>query len=275
MTCKKTSKLKEKIHEIISSPENPSIASRAFDIFIIVLIVINVLILMVDTFSVPRWLGVTIWIIELVSVIIFSIEYILRIYVADTDYPELPPIKARLRYMRSFMAIIDMLAILPFYIPFLIPIDLRALRMIRLIRLLRIFKINRYTSALSTIGNVFKRKKHQLLSSIAVVMILMVIASVIMYNVENEAQPEAFDNALSALWWAVATLTTVGYGDVYPVTVVGKVLSAIIALLGIGLVAVPTGIISSGFVENLEEEKHRHENEDEKLYCPYCGEKLK
>ena len=98
----------------------------------------------------------------------------------------------------------------------------------------------------------------------------MIVASVLMYNIESKAQPEVFDNAFSALWWSVATLTTVGYGDIYPITAMGKVLSAVIALLGIGLVAVPTGIISSGFMETID-----HQEDDEKEYCPYCGKKLK
>lgn len=265
---------KNRIHEIIN-PAKMTLASRIFDVVIISLIIINVITVIMDTFKLPLWLSNVLWYVELVSVIIFTVEYLLRIYVADLDYPKLSPIKARLRYMISFMAVIDLLAILPFYIPFIIPIDLRVLRMLRIIRLMRVFKINRYTKALSNIADVFKRKKHELLSSIAVMLILMIISSVIMYNVENEAQPEAFDNALSALWWAVATLTTVGYGDVYPVTVMGKILSAVIALLGIGLVAVPTGIISSGFVENLEEQKNKENDEDEKHFCPYCGKKLK
>lgn len=265
--------VKSRVYEIITSPEEPSTASKIFDISIIALIVINVVTVIIDTFKIPPWFTSTLWYMEVVSTIIFSIEYLLRIYVADLQYPELSPFRARLRYMRSFMAVIDLLAILPFYVPYIIPIDLRVLRMLRIIRLLRIFKLNRYTTALSTIGDVFKRKKHQLLSSIAVVLMLMIIAAVIMYNIESEAQPEAFDNALSALWWAVATLTTVGYGDVYPVTVLGKILSAVIALLGIGLVAVPTGIISSGFVEHLEEKKG-HDDKG-KIYCPYCGKKLK
>lgn len=270
-------KVKQIIHSVISSPEEPSTASKIFDVSIIILIIINVITVIADTFEIPDWMSSVLWYIELVSVIIFSAEYLLRIYVADLEHPEMSPLKARLRYIFSFMAIIDLLAILPFYVPFIIPIDLRVLRMLRIIRLLRIFKINRYTTALSTIADVFRRKKHELLSSIAVVMILIIIAAVLMYNVENEAQPDAFDNAFSALWWAVATLTTVGYGDVYPVTVLGKILSAIIALLGIGLVAVPTGIISSGFVESMEE-KHKKEDEKEngeKCFCPYCGKKLK
>ena len=270
-------KVKQIIHSVISSPEEPSTASKIFDVSIIILIIINVITVIADTFEITDWMSSLLWYIELVSVIIFSAEYLLRIYVADLEHPEMSPLKARLRYIFSFMAIIDLLAILPFYVPFIIPIDLRVLRMLRIIRLLRIFKINRYTTALSTIADVFRRKKHELLSSIAVVLILIIIAAVLMYNIENEAQPDAFDNAFSALWWAVATLTTVGYGDVYPVTVLGKILSAIIALLGIGLVAVPTGIISSGFVESMEE-KHKKEDEKEngeKCFCPYCGKKIK
>ena len=266
-------KMKKRIFDIVNSQDNPSKASKAFDIFIISLIIVNVITIIADTFKLPETVKSILYYIEIFSVVIFTIEYLIRIYVSDLLYPELSPFRARLKYIRSFMAVIDLLAILPFYIPYIIPIDLRVLRMLRIIRLLRIFKINRYTSAMSTIANVFKRKKHQLLSSLAVVSVLMIIAAILMYNIENEAQPDAFENAFSALWWAVATLTTVGYGDVYPITPLGKILSAIIALLGIGLVAVPTGIISSGFVESFEEKKN--EQEDEKCYCPYCGKKIK
>lgn len=267
--------MKEKLFEIISSPENPSKASKIFDIFIICLIILNVITVIADTFKLPEWLSSILWWIEVVSVVIFTAEYLLRIYTANFMYPELTPFRARLKYIRSFIAVIDLLAILPFYIPYIIPIDLRVLRMLRIIRLLRIFKINRYTTALSTIADVFRRKRHELLSSIAVVSMLMIIAAVLMYNIENEAQPEAFENAFAALWWAVATLTTVGYGDIYPVTALGKILSAVIALLGIGLVAVPTGIISSGFVESMEEKHQKQEEHDEKCFCPYCGKKIK
>lgn len=188
----------------------------------------------------------------------------------DMLRPDLSPARARLCYMVSFMAVIDLLSILPFYISF-IPVDLRVLRMLRIVRLFRVFKINRYTTALASIGSVFKAKKQQLFSSVFVVLLLMVIAAVLMYNIENAAQPETFDNAFSALWWAVATFTTVGYGDIYPVTAAGKILSAIIAILGIGLVAVPTGIISSGFIEQMDSGEPET---DQKHFCPYCGHKL-
>jgi voltage-gated potassium channel len=169
------------------------------------------------------------------------------------------------------MAIVDLLAILPFYLPFIIPIDLRVLRAIRLFRLLRLLKVNRYTNALSDVGNVLKRKATQLLSSMFVVLILMVIASILMYSIENEAQPAIFENAFSGLWWSIATLTTVGYGDIYPVTIAGKILGAVIALLGIGLVAVPTGIISAGFMEDITQANKDNEHIN---FCPYCGNKI-
>lgn len=270
-------KIKSRIFEIIQTANDNDIASKIFDIFIIALIIVNVITVIADTFSLPATVSTIFDYIETVSVIIFTIEYILRVWTADLLYPNLSPIKSRLRYIISFKAIIDLLAILPFYLPFFIPVDLRVLRVIRIIRLFRLFKINRYTNALSTIVNVFKNKASELISSMFVVLLLMIIASVLMYNVENPVQPEKFNNALSGLWWAVATLTTVGYGDIYPITAAGKVLSAIIALLGIGLVAVPTGIITSGFSEqisNSKDNKSDSNNADKKRYCPYCGHEL-
>lgn len=240
---------------------------------IIILIILNVFLLILDTF---RGFSPLVYEIlrhiETFSIIVFTVEYILRMWTSDLIYPEMKPSKARLKYAFSFMAIIDLLAILPFYLPFIFIIDLRVLRMLRLLRLLRIMKVNRYTSAISSVYIVIKRKSTQLISSILVVAILMVMSSVLIYNIEYEAQPLVFQNAFSGLWWALETLTTVGYGDIYPVTTIGKILSGIIALLGIGLVAVPTGIISAGFVEDITSSNEK--NKEEKHYCPYCGKKI-
>jgi len=245
-------KLKQKIYNIIREDDENSLIAQIFDSIIIALIIINVIAVIVDTFSLPSWISPILNALEIISVVVFSVEYVLRVWTADEMYPELTTFRAMIKYMFSFMAVIDLLAILPFYIPVLIPVDLRVLRALRIFRILRIFKVNRYTDALTSIGDVLKSKKSQLLSSLLVVMLLMIMAAVIMYNVESDAQPEAFNNAFDALWWAVATFTTVGYGDIYPVTVIGKILSEIIALLGIGLVAVPTGIISAGFIEQID-----------------------
>lgn len=264
--------VKKRTFEIIESAHNDDIKSKIFDIFIISLIVINLVIVIAETFTLPEQLVNVLDIIEDISIGIFTVEYMLRIWTADLLYPQYSPVKARLRYIFSFMALIDLLAILPAYLPMIIPIDLRVLRILRTIRIFRIFKINRYTNALKTIGQVFKNEASQLISSTLVVGLLMIIASVLMYNIENAAQPEAFSNAIETMWWAVSTLTTVGYGDVYPITAAGRVLSTIIAFLGIGMVAIPTGIITAGFTKITNKEKEA--KKDKKDFCPYCGHKI-
>lgn len=265
-------KVKQRIFEIIQVADCNDIVSKIFDLSIIVLIIINVVLVILDTFTLPEWVKQVSHDLEIFSITIFTIEYILRIWTADLLYPQYGKIKSRIKYIFSFMALIDLFAILPFYLPLLIPIDLRVLRILRMVRLLRIFKVNRYTDALSVVVSVLKNKANQLISSMLIVALLMIMSSVIMYNVENPAQPEVFTNAFSGLWWAIATFTTVGYGDIYPITTFGKFLSAIIALLGIGLVAVPTGIISAGFMEYTE--KKKEEAQEEKHFCPYCGKNL-
>lgn len=266
--------LQKRVYNLIRDDDENDLASNIFDGIIIALIVINTIQVVLDTFTLPPAAVRISRVVEYVSVFVFTVEYLLRLWTAPFIFPELPAWKARIKYVFRFMAIIDLMAILPFYIPFIIPIDLRVLRALRMVRLFRLFKVNRYTSALSTIASVLKRKSSQLISSVFVVVLLMVISAVLMYNVENAAQPDKFSNAFDALWWAVATFTTVGYGDIYPITAAGRVLSAVIALLGIGLVAVPTGIISAGFMEQIDNEKSAGLAEDEKLFCPYCGHKL-
>lgn len=247
--------IKKRLFEIIQAANPNDKASRVFDISLMTLIIFNVFLVIADTFVLPETLKKISSTIETVSVIIFSIEYVLRIWTADLLFPDKKVWKARLKYVFSFLALIDLMAIVPFYLPFFIRVDLRVLRILRIIRLLRVFKLNRYTNAITSVFVVFKNKKDELLSSVFVVVLLMIIASVLMFSIENEAQPQVFRNAFDALWWALATLTTVGYGDIYPVTFFGRILSSIIAILGIGLVAVPTGIISAGFMETVEKNK--------------------
>lgn len=251
------SKIKRRAFEVVDVAEDGDRISKILDLIIMILILINVISVIVATFPISEAVQEIFDYIEIVSVIIFTVEYILRMWTSEYLYPNLSPLKARLRYCVSFMAIIDLFAILPFYLPFIIPVDLRVLRILRVVRLIRIFKFHRYTSALSTIGQVFKDKASLIISSMIVVVFLLLIASVLMYDIENEAQPDKFENAFSGLWWAFVTLTTVGYGDIYPITTLGKFLGMIISLLGIGLVAVPTGIISAGFIEQVDKGKHK------------------
>ena len=271
------SKVKECVFRTIEPADTGDLVSRICDIFIICLIIINIGMVIAETFTLPASVQHVFSILEVVSVAVFTVEYALRVWTADLLRPDLSTGKARLRYILSFMALMDLLAILAFYVPYIIPVDLRVLRTLRVTRLLRLFKVNRYTSALSTIGRVFKKKAAQLIASMFIVFLLMLIASVLMYNIENAAQPNVFHNAFDALWWAVATLTTVGYGDIYPVTVGGKILSSVIAILGIGLIAVPTGIISAGFMETIDDDTavpDAVESHDKKCFCPYCGKRI-
>lgn len=264
--------MKQKIYRIINADDTGYLPSKIFDIVIIILILESIISVILSTFSdMPIIIIRIISFLETFSIIVFTIEYVIRIWTSDLLYPQDGKIKSRIKYIFSFMALIDLFAILPFYIPFITNVDLRMIRLFRLIRMIRIFKLNRYTTSLSVIGNVLLRKKEQLISSIFVVFILMIISSIFMYYFEHDAQPDVFENAFSGLWWAIATLTTVGYGDIYPITFMGKIISAIIALLGIGMVAVPTGIISAGFSEELDECNKIEKNYK---YCPHCGKKL-
>jgi len=242
-------KIKERTFEIIEKGKDGDRASKIFDDFIIGLIFINVLSIFLETFSIKNEVSLSFRYIEVFSVIIFTIEYALRLWTAPLLFPDKTKPAATIKYIFSFMALIDLLAILPFYFPFFIKIDLRILRALRLVRLFRLFKMNRYTKALSSVFAVLKSKSQELISSIFVVFILMLISSVFMYTIESPVQPDVFQNGFSGIWWAVATFTTVGYGDIYPITTAGRILSMIMAVLGIALVAVPTGIISSGFIE--------------------------
>lgn len=268
--------IQRRVFHILQPGVDESHWEKLFDYSILALIVLNVAAVIAETFPLPQEVLGAFDVIEAVSVVIFTAEYLLRLWTAPLLYPDRTPAMARLRYVFSFMAIIDLLAILPFYLPFVFPIDLRVLRALRLIRLLRLLKVNRYTNALRVIGQVFTAKAAQLVSSVLVVGLLMLISSVLMYYIENPVQPEVFENAFSGLWWAVATFTTVGYGDIYPITAAGRVISAIIAMLGIGMVAVPTGIISAGFIETMDKADDTPEEieAEKKHYCPYCGKKI-
>ena len=157
------------------------------------------------------------------------------------------------------MALIDLFAILPFYIPFVIRVDLRILRILRLVRLLRVIKANRYTESMHKVIDIIKEKSAELISAVFILSILMIISSVLIYYIEAPAQPDVYVNALSGLWWSVSIFTSVWLGDIYPITTAGKILCGLMAVFGVAIIAVPTGIISSGFVENSDEEN------DEKL----------
>lgn len=193
---------------------------------------------------------------ETVSVIIFSLEYVIRVWACTAMEKYKHPIWDRLKYMVSIGAIIDLLAILPFYLVFI-----SDGRILRILRLFRLFKLGRYSLAFNLISLVVKKRKAELAVSLTLLIILLVFASTLMYYVESESNPGGFQSIPETMWWGVATLTTVGYGDVYPITPLGKFLAGIIAILGVGLFALPAGIVASGFESELSNKKKEDENE--------------
>ena len=241
--------MRKAIFDILQPDNGRSAMSRMFDRFITLLILMSVAIVFAGTFEVPDKFARILAALEAFASITFTIEYALRIATADFLYPKSGVVGSRVRYVLSPMAIVDLVAILPFWLPMFLPETMLGLRALRLVRLLRIFKLNRYYDAMKSSGDVIVMKKRELLGSLFFVAILMLLSSLLMYSAEHDAQPNVFRNAFSGLWWAVATLTTVGYGDIYPVTAVGRFLGALIAFAGIAAVAGPTGIITSGLGE--------------------------
>lgn len=263
--------MKQRIYKLVERGSHGSKINLAFDYFIVTLIILNVVALALETLNgLSGQVSAVLKIFDIFSVVIFSIEYLLRIYVSDLTYPAKNKLSSVLKFVLSTYGIIDLLAILPFYAPFLIKVDLRFLRILRLVRFLRVFKISRYNTTLKLIGDVFREKKNDLYMTFFIAGLMLLVSGFIMYSVENPVQPDKFSNVFSSMWWAVATLTTVGYGDIYPITTLGKIVSSVVAFLGIGLIAMPTGIISAGFIGKLN-----HKPEKETVgKCPHCGKEI-
>ena len=262
-------RVKNKVYNLVEKGAHGSRLNLTFDYAIMILIILNVIAIILETIiEIEKPLGQFLRIFEIVSVIIFTLEYILRIYVSDLTHPSGSKIKSAFKFIFSTYGLIDLLAIIPFYLPFLIKIDLRFIRIIRLMRFMRILKINRYNKSLNLIWMVIKEKKIELAITGFVTFLILIIASFLMYYIEGQAQPDKFPNIIASFWWAIATLTTVGYGDVFPITGFGKFVSGLIAVLGIGLVALPTGMVSSGFMEKIGQTRK------ESKICPHCGRKI-
>lgn len=231
--------MKQRIKSIVEFNDNR--ISRIFAFFIQFLILVSVFAFSLETVPGLSPLTIkTLEIIELVSVIIFTIEYVLRIYVADK----------KLKFIFSFFGLIDLFAILPFYLTF--GIDLRSLRALRFLRLFRILKLVRYNKAIKELIYAISVAKEQIFLFLFITFILIYLAAVGIYYFEHAAQPEKYTSIFDSLWWSIITLTTVGYGDVYPITIGGRVFTFFILLIGLGIVAIPTGIISSALMKSME-----------------------
>ena len=241
-------KIKRRVYEILDKARPGDAASRIFDISIMSIIIISILTVFIETFSISAQLQKCFDNFEIFSVSVFTVEYVLRLWVAPYQYPDLPPWRARIKYFFTFMAIVDLLAILPFYVPFHHLDDLRILRIFWLI------KANRHLLSLKRIGKVIREKRLELLSSLFVLFIMMLVCSVLMFRFEHEGQPGIFHTALDGLWYAISIFSFAWLGDIWPVTIPGRILGGFMAILGMAVVAVPTGIISSGLFEDAQEE---------------------
>lgn len=250
--------MKKRIFDIIQIGEKDDIVSRIFDLFIVCVILIHIAVLCIGTFDAAADYMDILNRMKIVTIIIFAAEYALRIWTAEYLYPNKSKSGAVIRFIFSFDGIVDLCTILQF--PFLY--GFIAFRLLRVVRIFRLFRINEYYDSFNVITAVLYEKKNQIISCIFIIIVLMIASSLCMYSAEHEAQPEVFSNAFSGIWWSISTILTVGYGDIYPVTVIGRLMAIVISFLGVGAVAIPTGIISAGFVEQYThmQQEHAHRN---------------
>lgn len=283
VNTERESSIKKRIFKIIQIGSRADIPSLSFDIFIVLIILINIFVTVLQTFEEAAGYAGVMGTVEFITMVIFLVEYILRIWTADCLYPEKSYPAAVFRFAISFYGVVDLLTILPYFCPFFIPSGAVVFRMLRVVRILHLFRINSRYDAFNVITEVLRDKRNALVSSIFLVLVLMLASSLCMYGLEHEAQPENFSNAFSGIWWSMSTLLTVGYGDIYPITIGGRIMTIVIAFLGVGMVAIPTGIISAGFVEYYTKIKvgsySQHEADFITLNItgghPYVGQQLK
>lgn len=266
---------KKKVHGLL----HPEIVGdkhwdKIINVFIIVLIILNVIAVIIET--VPAVQNDTdvqefLKYFEIVSIIIFTVEYFLRVWSSNHEPKYRGSFVGRLKYMISPGAIIDLLAILPFYLHRIIGFDLRVLRMLRLLRFFRLFRLTAYMKSARMITNIFKSRINELVLSLILVLFLIIISSSVLYFAEH-LHPEnryKFTSIPATIWWAVVTLTTTGYGDMYPMTHLGKIMAGIIMLTGVAFFALPAGIITAGFLEEFRKTRKKKNHT-----CPHCGKEI-
>ena len=242
--------LRKTLARMVEIGASNDLLSRGYDFLITGVILVNLVAVVLDTFTgIHEAHGRLLDGIEAVTAVCFLVDYLLRLVAAKYTHPRKGELRSLAAYVFSFGGIVDLLSFLPNFLPVFFPVGVVAFRIFRVVRIFRLFRITAYYDSLNAIAEVIGSKKQQLLSSLFIILVLMLASSLCMYSVEHESNPDMFENAFSGIWWSVSTLLTVGYGDIYPITTLGKLLGAIITFLGVGMVAIPTGIISAGFVE--------------------------
>lgn len=253
---------RETVHRWLDSEVRESALERATNAFLAALIVANVAAVILESVhALYARYRLAFDAFEWFSVAVFTVEYLLRVWSATADPRYARPVLGRLRFALTPGALVDLVAIVPAYLPGALD-----LRFARIVRLVRVLKIGRYSRPLQTFARVFRSRRDELVLSAALLLVLLVLSSSSMYFLENAAQPEAFSSIPASMWWAMATLTTVGYGDVYPVTPLGRVVGSFIAVLGIGIFALPAGILAGAFADEI-----RKQRTEVPAVCPHCG----
>ena len=253
------SELRRKTYELLEGNDAEQPGVRVLNYALIVLIVLNVAALVLSTEAdIAAQYGAWLDSFQRFSVLLFTIEYLARVWAAVEAPRRRRPIAGRLSYMLTPLALVDLIAILPFYLAFLVPVDLRFMRVFRL---LMIFKLSRYQTSMNLLLRVLRNEAGPIAAAVFVLATLLVVAASFAWLAEHEAQPQAFAGILDAMWWAVVTMTTVGYGDIVPVTTFGKVIGGVIAVIGVGMVALPAGLLASGFSAQLHHRQREFEVE--------------
>lgn len=262
-------KTKHKVHKLLHPEIGHTNWDRAVNVFIIILILLNVIAVMLETVTTIYEAHKMLFrYFDIFSIAIFSIEYVLRVWSSDHEAKYSHPFYGRLRYIVSAGAIIDLLAILPFYLHVFIGFDLRVLRILRLFRFFRLFRLTAYMKATKLMVNVFRSTFNHLLLSFVLTLFIIIISSSIVYFAEHLEQPNVFSSIPETIWWSIITLTTVGYGDMVPITIAGKIFTSIILIAGVALLALPAGIITAGFLEEIRKGAHSNAT------CPHCHKPL-
>jgi voltage-gated potassium channel len=263
--------LKRSVYTLLEPDDNAGFWDRVMDISMTILILLNVLFVILETIEYfQNKFNHFFFIFEIVSILIFSIDYILRVWSCISLEKYRHPFKGRLKYALSFWSIIDLLAIIPFFIVIFSSYDFRFLKIYRIFRFLRIMKLEKYLNSSKIIKDVFRSKKDELIICLLISFSLVIVVSGLMYFIEHDQQPNKFSSIPETMWWCVATLTTVGYGDVFPITSLGKFLTALISILGIGMFALPAGILASGFSSEFQKMSIKQNQRP----CPHCGHEV-
>lgn len=256
--------VKRRVHDLLDRQGQLAPSTRYVQSMLLFVIAVNVVVVILETVQSigGQWRGVF-RVLELVSVGIFTVEYVLRLWSAPARPEYRHPLWGRLAFALKPMLVVDLLAILPFYLS--VPnLDLRILRGLRLLRIFRVAKLARYANTLKTLQRVIRSEREALIATLAVLVLLVLVASSLMYFAEHDAQPKVFSSIPASMWWGIMTVTTVGYGDVFPITVFGKIVAAIIAVAGIGAFALPTAIVGAAFLREFQAGRAPRR-------CPHCG----